>query len=69
MNGNGSNDAPDADKDASWANETLPLGMRRVLLNRDLEKALGRRHQHGQPGPRQEGESSTGSDGHPNAEG
>lgn len=67
MNGHGSNDAQEADKDSSWANETLPLVQRRVLLNRDLERALGRRHQHGQPGPRQESDSS--SEGHPNAEG
>lgn len=67
MNGHGNNDAPEADKDASWANETLPLVQRRVLLNRDLEQAFGRRHQHGQPGPRQESDAS--SEGHPNAEG
>ena len=70
MSSAGSGDRPDTDSDASWANETLSLGVRRVLLNRDLERALGRRAPHqGEPSVRKDGEESQRSDGHPSADG
>lgn len=37
MSGTRSGDAPD-DRDGSWANETLPLSIRRELLERELRK-------------------------------
>ena len=34
---------PDADQEANWTNETLPLGLRRELLDRDLQSLISRK--------------------------
>jgi hypothetical protein len=60
-------DGPE-DRDDSWANETLPLGIRRELLTRDLQKAYGRRnHPKGEASPPSDNASSS-SDEHPKAQ-
>ena len=43
MTNSRSGSGPDADKDANWTNETLPLGLRRELLDRDLQSLIARK--------------------------
>ncbi|MBI5277152.1 MAG: hypothetical protein HY854_11885 [Burkholderiales bacterium] len=56
--------------DASWTNETLPLGVRRELLDRELQNLVARKKQRGQasssnsPTSRMDGNSG----GHPVAD-
>jgi hypothetical protein len=41
--GSGSGPA-EADRDATWTNETLPLGIRRELLDRELQNLVRKKH-------------------------
>lgn len=43
MNTNRSGSGPDTSDDASWASETLPMAVRRELLERELNKLGARR--------------------------
>jgi len=43
MTNSRSGNGPDADKNATWTNETLPLGVRRELLDRDLQSLMARK--------------------------
>lgn len=60
-------DAAPGDHDASWTNETLPLGIRRELLDRELQKLMARKRQGTASAGSQPGHSAESASGHPMA--
>lgn len=57
------------DQDDSWANETLPMGVRRELLDREIQKYSPHRAGHGQSSTSHGSESMSANAEHPRAEG
>lgn len=66
----GSGNGPDADSEETWTNETLPLGMRRELLERELQRFIAKKQavQSGVTKKEGAGERRSGKD-HPKADG
>jgi hypothetical protein len=62
----GSGNGPDASGDDSWTNELLPMGTRRELLERELQKFIASKR-HRQSAPRQDGTDRGGGE-HPLAD-
>lgn len=60
-----SGEGPDDPSHDSWANETLPMSVRKELLERELKK-LGFRRRSGQ-GAAQQQQQAQGEGGHPQA--
>jgi hypothetical protein len=76
MSGNRSSSGPGTPADDSWASETLPLSIRKELLERELNKlgfrragtsAAGTVHHHG--GTAQQQQQPQGASSHPQADG
>jgi hypothetical protein len=66
MNTLGSGNGPDMGGDESWTNELLPLGTRRELLERELQRFAATKR-HAPSAARQEGAERSGGD-HPLAD-
>jgi len=56
------------DQDDSWANETLPMGVRRELLDREIQKYSPHRAGHAQSSPSHGSETLSHPGEHPRAE-